>query len=620
MSQKLLEWRARATEAVDTMPVWFEFCMWHNVFMLHRPCLPNPRPDISSAIACFTATEKLVEVYWTSTRTGFLKFPWHALHNCFEVGMVLLYNIKHRSDIFTSDSTISIPSALDVLNRISVIFCILSERWPSVWQCREFFEAAKNAATKKLFGVLVEQDKDITCPELDILDDIVLHRPGDPMYLKAPDAITEPLPDALIQDDWWDAPMPLQSVDVASAFHFDSSIFEEGFNDLNWAFITSSDLATVAKDFETSTSQKAPPPATERDIQMAQRHDEQNADSYSPDITQNSAANYLDSALTRLPPCTYCRRRRKKCDRLLPSCHQCAKSGQECKFFDSILLHDMPRPYVFALKQKFDDLRAIAGHATKPSQSSSSAGSCNRQLEGSDSTAVSTGSEWFHNGHYASNESRFGATSVFSQLALVALKTGLTLGQISRAAQSSQSSLHLLPSGSFSPSGTSTSPLPLRNVTQDLARQYYYSFELLYPIMNLKEIDDAINVQYGTTDADDTMRSEACVTVHIILAIMTRQLSRREPRFTEWSKALFQHGLSEYNAKVLVFGYPSIRELRLHLLICWYLYLDPAAGNIWRMVGSCSRSVMDLRRSVNATGGGNWEEWAIFISVFRMER
>jgi Fungal Zn(2)-Cys(6) binuclear cluster domain len=51
----------------------------------------------------------------------------------------------------------------------------------------------------------------------------------------------------------------------------------------------------------------------------------------------------LLSLIQSLPACKRCRECKRGCDTLLPACHQCAKAGVECIFFDHVLDEYLPR-------------------------------------------------------------------------------------------------------------------------------------------------------------------------------------------------------------------------------------------------------------------------------------
>lgn len=53
----------------------------------------------------------------------------------------------------------------------------------------------------------------------------------------------------------------------------------------------------------------------------------------------------FEDALQLISTCQRCKRRRKKCDRKLPSCASCQKAEVECTFYDHWLGQELPRRY-----------------------------------------------------------------------------------------------------------------------------------------------------------------------------------------------------------------------------------------------------------------------------------
>lgn len=57
----------------------------------------------------------------------------------------------------------------------------------------------------------------------------------------------------------------------------------------------------------------------------------------SPAHTGRQGSGDLDTILTAIPSCSYCRDRRIKCHQQLPACRECLRTGRECVIFDPIL-------------------------------------------------------------------------------------------------------------------------------------------------------------------------------------------------------------------------------------------------------------------------------------------
>ncbi|EXJ94381.1 hypothetical protein A1O1_02775 [Capronia coronata CBS 617.96] len=622
MDQMVLDWRSQAVNMSDNLPDWFDFGTWYSVLMLHRPCLPNPSPDADSTIACFTATENLVGQYWENSRNQRSKFPWHTVHNCFEAGIVLLYNIGRSPELFTSEAPIGVARSLDVLNRISNIFYILSERWPAAWKCGEFYDMAKKETLRSLFNVPGASRLNIASSIQKTLDDIVLRRPGDTQYVKFLEGMFESKPptgDDGFSESWWNASFPWGPSRLtnpnSAGFDFAAMVME--FDDLDWTYTTANAPVMVPLD-QTLTGLELPTMSFQAQIPSS------SSSSESP-----VAETWLSTALEQLPPCRHCRKRRTKCDRLLPSCRQCVKSGQDCMFWDAVLGQDTPRSYVYALKQRYDSLNAILeqNHAEKHQPNPLLTAVSSYWGSTMDSAATSR--------KYASRpkdltaelqrpvevSSQVGLISVVKQMSSLTMRmTSLGTPITFPTAPSMQGVFQSIPLPTPRSVSSVLTSLPTRDVTENIALQYYHGFELFYPVLGLEGLNEAIDLVYNRRSADQTENSQSITTIYLMLAIMTRVSSKKESRLAEWSRALFDRALLEFQSLGSKLGYPSASALRLNLLLCWYLWLDPASGNIWRLTGQSARAAMDLRGVLNSGDGGTWEEWIIYTTLFRMER
>lgn len=49
------------------------------------------------------------------------------------------------------------------------------------------------------------------------------------------------------------------------------------------------------------------------------------------------------ATLKTLPVCSPCKKRRIKCDMLLPSCRNCTKLHKDCQYWDAVLCQEIPR-------------------------------------------------------------------------------------------------------------------------------------------------------------------------------------------------------------------------------------------------------------------------------------
>ncbi|RVX75166.1 hypothetical protein B0A52_00518 [Exophiala mesophila] len=611
MGQKVLNWRTQAMYDSQVMPYWIDLATWYNVFTLHRPCLPNPSPDVASINTCFTAAENLTASYWESCREGRSRFPWHTIHNCFEIGIVLLYNIRNQSTSFTETLPNGITSALDVLNKISNIFCVLADRWPAAWQCGEFFDKVKKESLRSFFSVSGTSKSSNLSTNLAVIDDMVLHRPGDTQYVPAFGGLSEFDfgREMANLENWRNISQPIENIEIQNLDSVEFSTFDLEFDDVDWSQFVSlsaySSLETFPTlDVEPVLAQVETPSKLTFDLSSTER--------------------YLEIAFKNLPPCRYCRKRRTRCDRMLPSCRQCTKLGEECKFYDPVLMKDTPRQYVCALKENYEILRAVLQKA-----SGSSPGTPIQQEEKTSSLSATSfpvrsdenqANNFLKGGRtLAEAVSKLGSMSVFDQLLRLASKMALMDMPLSVVSPPGLEDFlqSMLAPARPNRGGTGTSPT--HHVAEMLVHQYQHSIELLFPILGAAVTKVAVDVAYRKTRADDSATTEMNVTLYLILAITTRTLSKKTRDFKEWSMALFERARSELGTVMSALTYPSVLSVRLNLLVCMYLWLDPAAGNVWRWTGQASRSAMDLRRVLHSQENPSWDEWIIYTTLFRME-
>lgn len=611
MGQKVLNWRTQAMYDSQVMPYWIELATWYNVFTLHRPCLPNPNPDIDSINTCFTAAENLTASYWESCREGRSRFPWHTIHNCFEIGIVLLYNIRNHSASFTDTLPNGLTSALDVLNKISNIFCVLADRWPAAWQCGEFFDKVKKEALRSFFSVSGTSKSSNFSTNLAMIEDMVLHRPGDTQYVPAFGGLSEFDfgREMANLENWRNISQPVENAEIQNLDNFEFSTFDLEFDDIDWSQFVS---VSAYSDLETYPTLDIEPVLTQVETPSKLTFD------------LSSTERYLESAFKHLPPCRHCRKRRTRCDRMLPSCRQCTKLGEECKFYDPVLMQDTPRQYVCALKEKYENLLSVLKKA-----SGSSPGTPVQQEEKtsplsttsfpvrSDETQATNLLKGDHS--LAEAASKIGPMSVFDQLFRLASK--MTLMDMPLCVVSPPGLEDFLQSmlAPARPSRTGTNTSPAHHVAERLVHQYQHSVELLFPILGAEATKAAVDIAYRKKRAGDSSTTEANVTLYLVLAITTRMLSKKNRDFKDWSMTLFERARTELGSVMSALTYPSVPSMRLNLLVCMYLWLDPAAGNVWRWTGQASRSAMDLRRVLHSQEIPSWDEWIIYTTLFRME-
>ncbi|KAF2107975.1 hypothetical protein BDV96DRAFT_692949 [Lophiotrema nucula] len=129
----------------------------------------------------------------------------------------------------------------------------------------------------------------------------------------------------------------------------------------------------------------------------------------------------LAAALTSLPSCSRCRRRRIKCDSLLPACANCEKSSEPCEYPDHVLDQPISREHLASLTARYDELMAIKAELS--ANSSTTFG----DTPGSTSSTANAELPWVTASASGTNdESYWGSSSAYTKLgALIRIQSRL---------------------------------------------------------------------------------------------------------------------------------------------------------------------------------------------------
>lgn len=622
LEQKVHDWSNSATAELANASECVEFGVWHTLLMLHRPCLANPDPSETSIRSCFAATKNLVSRYWLAARQGCLRFPWHCVHHCFEAGVVLLYNVDRYHELFTSSSGLDITLAFEILNQISNLLSIVSDSWRAAEPCSEFFDSLKRDVMRYVFGPAETRAIKSPPEAVTILESFVLHRPGDTQWLKSSHPFVEL---DLGLEDGWDLAVAQDwlSQDDLSMDMFDFSTITTDFDNLNWQYNTASSTQIISSPDDFTTPQLPDAVDFSQDFPVPVV----NVYHYEP------MRQYVTDALAHLPPCIRCRERHVKCDIMIPSCRKCVKSGHECQFYDAVRARDTPRPYVYALKQTFDQLMgAIDGKLPEGSLTNSSA---HRRDDSqpylptpttiSEFTQIESGQSECSTLVNASVERYFGVSSIFARLVQgqsKLLDLGIQIQLHPRVDVTRNLPRDELVAATVAVASPSVPHcLPPWIMVETLVDQYCYSLETFFPIFGRAQIRSTLKAFQAKVPTGNTTSSANGIIIRLIMAVTTRLLSRTDARMREWSRQIFHQaclGFVEGGGSV-GHSLPRPLTLRLYLLICWYLWLAPDAGNVWRMVGHGVRVAQEVRRTLNWEKANTWADWAAHTTLFRME-
>ncbi len=118
---RIQKWQEDAIRGQETAPDWFTNAARVTRLMLHRPCSINTTLSDPSISEVVESAISIVNGCWKCYETGYLVFPFHNVYNGFHAGLVMLYAMKHHTEVYHSwDSYGKVVEALNLLNEVFV--------------------------------------------------------------------------------------------------------------------------------------------------------------------------------------------------------------------------------------------------------------------------------------------------------------------------------------------------------------------------------------------------------------------------------------------------------------------------------------------------------------------
>ncbi len=137
--------------------------------------------------------------------------------------------------------------------------------------------------------------------------------------------------------------------------------------------------------------------------------------------------------------------------------------------------------------------------------------------------------------------------------------------------------------------------LPSELLSKVLLNQYYYSIDLLMPIIGQETLCHMLDSVYQKITTS-LRKEEAEVLLYLVSAISLWLLGKEDPRLRVSSRAYFEAALEYCYPVSRLLSDETLVSLQSTLLICVYLLLVPAAGNSWRMMGHACRMCLKMAR------------------------
>lgn len=502
--------------------------------------------------------------YWGLTQNKSVKYPFHAVHNAFDCGLVLLYAIESAPNILRQ--SYGVKRVLDVLNQMSALFLVASKTWPDAVLVGDRYDELQKAVTKRF---VQGQDDDTAngSARLDCLRDMLFHVNRDALFSGS--GHQNPLSPSEQRNGQWShllasPPESHQTFSLDPSLEIDmewlaNNMLDGGWDDsvLEWpGFPSEATGCPTTPVVATSPPLALQWPRLPPGVTGAPR----------PAVTSPPVPDRVavDTAIELLPACRQCRERRVRCDRGFPSCNTCLSSKTECMHKDPISGEMTSRKHVADLHSTF-----IALMDEWESTGPSSMGPI--KVINSIASAADSATLQF-----------FGPST-----AMVQIPATLTVG-------TSPLPVHHEVAEWFLSSGCSID-IPPPHVRNEILQEMK-PLSLVYPVY--RESDEFFLLFTQKQDLQATAENL------LVIAICLQLRGKTDPRYKGLAMGYFNGALRAHST--IDFAAPSIRQTQLLTLECIFILLCPAAGDIWRMVGAAVRSWVELCERHDTTDDACW--------------
>ncbi|KIW28241.1 uncharacterized protein PV07_07920 [Cladophialophora immunda] len=599
---------------METAPDWCSHAVCQSRLMLYRPCSYNLTPSDTQMTACFAAAVEVANACWTGSRTAHLVFVFHMVHNLFEAGTTILYLLKISPETFRA--LYGNNRIIELLNQISGVFTTVSERWLGALDVGEFYDDLKKVTLK---SYMFADDSNFSLHDLQLLnqlDNIILRKPVEHLYQH------ERRQSAIYGDhgsfpsgslDEWDKTFQEDSDYSMMAGDFWQEIADMGFNEYNIDLFPT----TAASPIEEAQLQaNSNLPGGEEAKAFAQ---------WDPSSIPSAVmTERLNNAIKLLPACKICRRRRVRCDRQLPTCYNCKKADARCLYYDYVLSEDIPREYVYSLQLRLQSLLAEQDMRAASTQSP-----CTNKVPESGAffpalTLQRTHSEFnaaesigltiaiSNNELLSCTTAYFGPTNPFVRL----LKESKLVQGCFPSYQPTIQRRNVPTSQIYDALGPLNAELPSHSLVLSLIRIFNASINIFYPAVTQRRLSEIYTYLSQASEHHGSSRWQI-PTLYLIFAISLYLSSKEDRRLAGLSVTYFTNSITEWQASK---GLSNTHNIRIRLLLCIYVLLNPTAGDIWRLLGFVCRLCLDMA-STNADRDDEetQEIFALYRAVYCLE-
>lgn len=323
------------TDAI-LIPDWYDLPAWRCFAWLYMPCPRNPYPSDETMVKFIKAIVHMLEIYWTLERKNSLKLCWFAVHHAYEIGTQMLFCMQNYSHLV--EACFGKVRILEALTHLSdfLVSCKgfrlkdrpfaysekiqMERRWPAAAQCRALLDKLKNRIIEAFLSTRpLDQITDNYTGEQRIVD--IIFRKNGYFFLSTeePFNIQSHLEYSLGSSERNLVPQYSTLETISGSLDDLNDQISIPYDELgDWLMETS--VAHTGSAGCSSSAIISPWPTTEAPSRSTALQDQ-------IDLCSQNLAN--------LQVCKFCKSKRIKCSRTLPSCHNCIDYGKKCLYMES---------------------------------------------------------------------------------------------------------------------------------------------------------------------------------------------------------------------------------------------------------------------------------------------
>jgi hypothetical protein len=159
--------------------------------------------------------------------------------------------------------------------------------------------------------------------------------------------------------------------------------------------------------------------------------------------------------------------------------------------------------------------------------------------------------------------------------------------------------------------------VPAAELAVSLLQFFSTSINVFYPVLTQDRLQD-IHIYLDQKIADDELDGWHHPTAYLIFAISLHLMSKEDRHLAALSSEYFKAAISKWQSLKELRRVPTIR---MRLLVCIYVVLNPTAGDIWRLLGFLTRMCISMENSSGSqvTDMEREEESMLYRTTFCLE-